>query len=173
MLTDISYFNDVAKAAALWTKDVLTPANADFLRNLPLVIAHDEFSFVHASPRYPNDWNYILTMGDARVSFDYFSERFCFIGHSHQPFIIENTAGSLFCAIRPELEIKDECRYLINVGSVGQPRDHNPDACYAICDLQEQTIEIRRVKYDVEGAQRAIVEAGLPTELADRLSYGW
>jgi diadenosine tetraphosphatase ApaH/serine/threonine PP2A family protein phosphatase len=172
-LTDISYFNDVAKAAVLWTKEVLTPGNADFLRNLPLTIAKEDFFFVHGSPRAPEEWNYILTMGDARLSFECFEERFCFIGHSHQPFIIENSNDSLFCAIRPELEIKNNCRYLVNVGSVGQPRDHNPDACYAICDLAQRTLEIKRVRYDVEGAQRAIIDAGLPRELADRLTYGW
>jgi predicted phosphodiesterase len=173
MLTDISYFNDVAKAAVLWTKDILTIANAEFLKNLPLVHADEDFFFVHASPRSPQEWNYVLTMGDARLSFEYFQERFCFIGHSHQPFIIENSDDSLFCAIRPELEIKKHSRYLVNVGSVGQPRDQNPNACYAICDLEHHSLDIKRVKYDIAAAQNAIIDAGLPRELADRLSYGW
>lgn len=174
LLTDISNFNDIAKAAVIWTKEVLREDNVAFLRQMPLTITDqaNNIFFVHASPKDPGEWNYILTMGEARTNFNYFKEQVCFIGHSHQPFIIENENGNLACPSRPEIELRENHRYLINVGSVGQPRDHNPDACFVICDLEEKRLEIRRIPYDLPGAQRAILEAGLPRELAERLAHG-
>lgn len=174
LLTDISNFNEIAKAAVLWTKKVLREDNAEFLRNLPLTLrdtANDVF-YVHASPKEPGEWHYILTMGEARTNFNYFTQQICFIGHSHQPFIIENDGGNLSCPPRPEIEIRDGCRYLINVGSVGQPRDHNPKPCYVVLDLEEKYLEIRRCDYDLEASQKAIINAGLPRELAERLAHG-
>jgi diadenosine tetraphosphatase ApaH/serine/threonine PP2A family protein phosphatase len=173
LLTDISYFNDVAKAAVLWTKKVLTSENTKFLQYLPLTCSNDCFYFVHASPKAPEQWNYILTMGEARINFEYFSQQFCFIGHSHQPFIIEDYENNLICPAQPEIQIKPGRRYLINVGSVGQPRDRNPKPAYVVCDLEKETIEIKRVEYDIAAAQNAIVKEGLPRELAERLAYGW
>ncbi|MEQ8819519.1 MAG: metallophosphoesterase family protein [Sumerlaeia bacterium] len=174
MLTDISNFNDIAKAAVLWTKKVLTDENVAFLRQMPLTIrdsANDVF-FVHASPKDPGEWNYVLTMGEARMNFNYYNERICFIGHSHQPFIIENDGGNLACPSKPEIELRPDRRYLVNVGSVGQPRDHNPDAAYVILDLEKNHLKIHRTPYDLDGAQKAIRAAGLPPELAERLAHG-
>src|SRR5690606_13969163 len=106
-LTDISNFNEIAKAAVLWTRNQLTPENIEFLRQMPMSIRDESNSifYVHASPKDPNDWNYVLTMGDARTNFNYFNEWVCFIGHSHQPFIIENDRGNLDCASRGEIKI--------------------------------------------------------------------
>jgi len=174
LLTDISYFNQVAKEAVLWTKKVLTEENTEWLRALPLSIKdeEDDVLFVHASPKDPGEWNYIITMGDARINFNYYTETVCFIGHSHQPFIIENNDGSLHCSTRPEIDVKEACRYLVNVGSVGQPRDRKSKPCFVVYDLEKKLIEIKRTNYDVAAAQRAIIEAGLPRELAERLEYG-
>ncbi len=174
LLTDITNFNEIAKTAVLWTKKVLTEDNMQWLRELPLTLkdtANDIF-YVHASPREPGEWHYILTMGEARTNFNYFNEQICFIGHSHQPFIIENDEGNLACPTRPEVEIREGCRYLINVGSVGQPRDHNPRACYVVVDFENSKLEIKRTDYDLEGAQDAIVAAQLPRELSERLAHG-
>lgn len=174
LLTDITNFNEIAKTAVLWTKKVLTEENLDYLRELPLTLrdtANNVF-YVHSSPREPGEWHYILTMGEARTNFNYFNEQICFIGHSHQPFIIENDEGNLACPTRPEVELKDGCRYLINVGSVGQPRDHNPKPCFVIVDFEKKTLEIKRCDYDLEAAQKAIHAAGLPRELAERLAHG-
>ena len=112
-------------------------------------------------------------MGEAKLNFEFFSQDFCFIGHSHQPFIVENNEGQIACPGGPEVEVKDSSRYLINVGSVGQPRDTDPRACYAICDLEEKTVKIKRIEYDVEAAQNSLIKQGLPKELAERLAYGW
>jgi len=172
-LTDISYFNEIAKAAILWTRREMKPLNLQWLRDLPFTLRYNNLYFVHSSPEAPEDWKYVLTMGEARLNFRHFVERVCFIGHSHQPFIIESFNDNLFCSTKPEIEMKNARRYLINVGSVGQPRDRNYRACYAICDLERESIEIKRVDYDLARAQQAIRDYGLPTQLAERLAKGW
>ena len=170
--TNISFFNDIARAAVLWTRDELTEENRDYLSSLPLAHASDDFFFVHASPAAPAEWNYILTLGEAREAFQYFDQRFCFIGHSHQPFVIEYKDSAMVCPSTPVLELQPDHRYLINVGSVGQPRDRNPLACFVIVDLATNRIEFHRTAYDVEGARQAIMAKGLPIQLAERLSLG-
>ena len=172
-MTDTSYFNEIAKTAIQWTGEILTPENAEFIRSLPLIIVDDELMIVHSSPKEPEAWNYILTLGDARVNFEHFTQQICFVGHSHQPFIIEYAAGKLSCPSQPFISAVEGRRYLINVGSVGQPRDGNPDAAYAIYDRKERRIEIKRVEYDLGAAQEAIRAQGLPLQLADRLNHGW
>ncbi|GAB4317411.1 MAG: metallophosphoesterase family protein [Candidatus Sumerlaeia bacterium] len=174
-LADISYFNRVAKEAVLWTQEQLTEDNTKWLHSLPMIHRCEEHDFllVHASPYSPEEWNYVLTMGDARRAFEHFQERSCFIGHSHQPFIIENFKGNLSCPTQSFIEMRDSARFLVNVGSVGQPRDRVPFASYCILDHDRQVIELARAEYDIQGAQRAIIEAGLPSELAERLAYGW
>ena len=174
LLTDISNFNEIAKAAVLWTKKVLTEDNMEWLRQRPLTLRDPVNSsfYVHSSPKEPGEWHYILTMGEARTNFSYFTEQVCFIGHSHQPFIIENDEGNLACPTRPEIELRPGRRYLVNVGSVGQPRDHNPRPCYVVLDYVERKLEIKRCNYDLAGAQQAIMNAGLPRELAERLAHG-
>ncbi|MBX7246828.1 MAG: metallophosphatase family protein [Candidatus Sumerlaeaceae bacterium] len=171
-LIDITYFNEVAKRAITWTRQNLKPENEAFLRDLPLTIEFAEMLFVHASPASPESWDYIITMGHARQSFKHFGQRVCFIGHSHTPFIVENENSNLSCPDKPEITMREGCRYLVNVGSVGQPRDRNPDACFAIYDRVQKKIEIHRVKYDLVGAQDQIRQEGLPIELAERLAYG-
>ena len=171
-LIDITYFNEVAKRAITWTRTQLSPENEKFLRDLPMSIEAADMLFVHSSPRSPESWSYIITMGDARQAFQHFGQRVCFIGHSHTPFIVENHDGNLACPENPSITLKDSCRYLVNVGSVGQPRDRNPDACYAIYDRDAKKIEICRSEYDLDGAQKEIRQQGLPAELAERLAYG-
>jgi len=169
---DISYFNDIARTAILWTREELKPENLAWLKELPLSVELNEMLFVHASPHQPENWNYIITMGQARVGFQHFRQKICFIGHSHTPFIVENNDGQLGCPENPRIKCRGNCRYLVNVGSVGQPRDRNPEACYTIYDREAQTVEIRRTDYDMSGAQETILSKGLPPELADRLTYG-
>jgi predicted phosphodiesterase len=172
-LTDTSYFNEIAKTAIHWTGQVLTPENTEYIRSLPMTIVEEEILIVHSSPKDPEAWNYILTLGDARVNFEHFDQQICFVGHSHQPFIIEYASGKLSCPVQPYVSVADDRRYLINVGSVGQPRDGNPDASYAVYDRSQKRIEIKRVSYDLTAAQDAILSQGLPPQLADRLNHGW
>lgn len=171
-LVDITYFNDVARRAILWTREELKPENLDFLKELPLTIEQEDMLFVHASPNNPETWNYIITMGQARTAFMHYTQSICFIGHSHTPFIVENNDGNLSVPDTPHTQCRNNCQYLVNVGSVGQPRDRNPDACYAIYDRAARTVEICRTGYDLPGAQRAILAANLPPDLAERLAHG-
>jgi predicted phosphodiesterase len=171
-LIDITYFNEVAKRAILWTRQNLDPDHEQYLRELPMTLQIADMLFVHSAPRTPDAWNYIITMGDARQNFQHFGQRVCFIGHSHTPFIVENANGNLTCPSAPEIEIQQGRRYLVNVGSVGQPRDRNPDACFALYDREKMRVEICRIDYDLFSAQEQIRSQGLPVELAERLSYG-
>ncbi|RMD52479.1 MAG: hypothetical protein D6828_05695 [Nitrospirae bacterium] len=125
---------------------------------------------VHATPLEPEEWHYIFTYFEAKKNFRYLPDRFCFIGHSHVPVIIEEAPDGEIRSYRQKAEFHDEHRYIINVGSVGQPRDEDPDAAYAIFD--EKGVEIIRVPYDVKRTQRKMLEAGLPDYLINRLSYG-
>ncbi len=171
---DITFFNEIAKRAVYWTRENLSEANAVWLKDRPYTIEiPPEYYFVHASPCDPPAWSYVLTFGEARNCFDAFTNRFCFIGHSHQPAIVEKNGKELTCPEGYDVPIKDDCRYLINVGSVGQPRDRNPAACFVHLNTEEKIIHFVRVPYEIQAAQEAILNNNLPEELAERLGYGW
>lgn len=172
-IVDTKYFNEIAKKAITWTEEALTEENRERLQALPMKICIDPVVFVHSSPRDPEKWKYIVTMGDARDNFNYFEGQFCFIGHSHHPFIIEKGEGSIGTPEDLEIILQPDKRYLVNVGSVGQPRDKIPKAAYAICDLENEKLEIIRVDYNIALAKKAIYDACLPKELAERLDIGW
>ncbi|MFQ5864799.1 MAG: metallophosphoesterase family protein [bacterium] len=170
---DISYFNPWARSAINWTADELTQSSIDFLLNLPLKIEIDSFTIVHSTPHNPEEWNYIITIGDAIRNFPEFESQVCFVGHSHVPLIIaEDDKGEYQVINENPLKLKRNNRYIINVGSVGQPRDLNPRAAFAIFDTKEATYELFRVEYDMTETQRKIRDSGLPEFLADRLEKG-
>lgn len=166
----LQYFNPVAKKAIEWTSRVLKAENIKFLNELPLSMHIKENLLVHAIPSNPASFDYILTLGDAIREFMFFKEKMCFFGHSHHPVIFIEREGRHGIVFEEEVEIREDVRYLVNVGSVGQPRDGDPRACY--CVLKEKRIEIRRVSYPIETAQRKILDAGLHPYLAQRLAVG-
>lgn len=165
-------FNPNARAAALWTAKVLTPAHRDYLRGLCLSQRVESFLFVHASPAAPRDWEYIFDRFDAEPQFQFFSEAVCFIGHTHQPAIFERTDSG--CVFVPPTRLRFDAgrRYIVNVGSVGQPRDRDPRACLVFLHEGAGEVEFVRVPYDVAGAQQKIRDAHLPPVLATRLATG-
>ncbi|MCK4577090.1 metallophosphoesterase family protein [candidate division WOR-3 bacterium] len=172
-LTNISYFNDVAKKAIEWTKETITQDYIDFLKSLPLVLEYKEGLFVHSTPSYPDSWNYILSMYDAKREFKFFDQNFCFIGHSHQPVTFSiNSEEEIGASIDDTLICVDSKRYIANSGSVGQPRDGNPKASYLIYDIEKKSISFSRVLYDIRKCQTKILDAGLPPFLAQRLEIG-
>lgn len=171
--TDISFFNEIARRAAIWTHHQLTPENAAWLGERPYTAVAGDCLMVHATPADPQRWGYVLTYDDARKAFAAFSNHICLIGHSHHPVVIENSGERLSVVDGESIELRKECRYVINVGSIGQPRDQNPRACFVTLDLEQGRLNYCRVSYDVEGAQQAILDAGLPEELAARLACGW
>jgi diadenosine tetraphosphatase ApaH/serine/threonine PP2A family protein phosphatase len=172
-LTDIDAFNPSARSAILWTRDQLLPESQDYLRRLLLRRQMGEVTFVHATPNQPEDWNYIFTLPEAEEAFQSLTGGLAFMGHSHRPIILAKEEDSEIRVIRhPEAVLESGIRYLINVGSVGQPRDGHPEAAYGLYDEGEKTYRLKRVHYDVATAQKKIIKAGLPSFLAERLSQG-
>jgi len=172
-LTDVSYFNPLAKAAIIWTGKKLTEEGRAFLRGLPLWSEVEGITFVHATPNEPGEWDYIFTPPEARESFRAMSGEVAFIGHSHYPLIFaEKEDGIVSVFEKEELILQEGMRYIINVGSVGQPRDRNPGAAYGLYDEGSRKYLLKRVPYDVPTAQKKILKAGLPPFLAQRLALG-
>ena len=172
-LTDTRLFNPIAREAIRWTADALTSKNKDFLKALPLHhLEGKEIRAVHATPFEPEAWHYILSPNHALAEFDHFEEKVCFIGHSHQPVIFELKDSETIVTRTDGLTLKEGRRYIVNVGSVGQPRDHDPRACFCVYQPESGEISIERVEYDIDRAKKRILQAGLPPVLANRLSWG-
>jgi diadenosine tetraphosphatase ApaH/serine/threonine PP2A family protein phosphatase len=172
-LLDLAWFNTRARAAAEWTRRQLDDDHRAWLATRPLVLEVDDATLVHASPVEPQDWDYLLTAEDGYEALSAFATRVCFVGHSHCPGAW--SIGSSGPAHEPravEVELERGRRYLVNVGSVGQPRDGDPRATYAVWNVNDHRVTIRRVAYDVATARRKILAAGLPRSLAERLSIG-
>jgi predicted phosphodiesterase len=169
-------FNSIALYAARWTEERLSPGNRRFLEALPRgpVLVDGDFAICHGSPR--DEDAYIFSDFDAYVNFRELGWKVCFFGHSHIPsvFTLETDAirVELLRRERSRLVLDPSRRYLINPGSIGQPRDRNPHAAYAIFDAAERVVVFDRVPYDVTGARRKILKAGLPAMLGDRLPLG-
>ncbi|MBI2626088.1 MAG: metallophosphoesterase family protein [Candidatus Nealsonbacteria bacterium] len=161
-------FNPIAKEAALWTKGTLKPENLKYLACLPFTAKLPDILLVHGSPIGPRSFDYILNVIEAMSQFHGFEERICFIGHSHAPMIFSSD-GDVF---RKSVSLQEGNRYIINVGSVGQPRDGNSLACYGILDTCNLTFSFIRVDYNSRKTAKKIINAGLPVFLAERLLEG-
>lgn len=158
-------FNDYARSAIIWTRAHLTKENLDYLDHLPLSKEHTDFFLVHSSPCNPSEWEYILREFDALRAFRCFTQKLCFIGHSHIAEIFSLTG-------RRVSEITKDGRFIVNVGSIGQPRDRNPELCYGIFDSDTWTYENIRNSYDVELTVKKILATELPPALGHRLLVG-
>jgi diadenosine tetraphosphatase ApaH/serine/threonine PP2A family protein phosphatase len=174
----LARFNHDARAAADWTSQALTEKNRAFLRSLPSKIMIDAFTLAHGSPRQPV-WEYILDPPTAERNFRAFDSPYCLVGHSHLPLIFRREDPDAFPSIVPTAWGKAmplSPRMILNPGSVGQPRDMDPRAAYAVLDLDSEsndTWEMRRADYDVMQVQQRILRAGLPERQALRLVAGW
>ena len=172
-LTDIEYFNPYAREAIEWTITEITEENREYLKILPLTIQVDGMTLVHSSPKEPKEWHYIDTLSEAEENLDYFSDQICLIGHSHQPFVVVcDSAKRCFVENGYAIQLKDEHRCIINVGSVGQPRDGDPRACYIIIDKGAKEAQFKRVSYGYRITQEKMKRAGLPKFLIERLAVG-
>lgn len=174
-LTGIEWFNPLAQAATHWTHEELTDENRDWLDSLPQGPAHiDTFEIVHGSPMDEDE--YLLSVAEVDEAFGYADAPLTFFGHTHVQGGFEHTRLRTRrwspAEVERSVHIADTSSYLINPGSVGQPRDGNPKAAYAIFDVGERRVELRRAAYDIGEAQKKIVDAGLPAPLAQRLSHG-
>lgn len=171
-LREAENFNEVAREAIRWTNEALTATNQERLKNLGYEHVESGARFVHASPDDPPAWHYILTEQEAWNAFEACPETVCFVGHSHVPLRVALRDGRLVVLPDEILAVREDERALINVGSVGQPRDGDWRASYALWDPDRRRAIARRVEYDLERASRKILEAGLPEILARRLAVG-
>ncbi len=172
-LFSTDYFNPAAHEAIIWTRQNLNQARNSFLESLKLVYKNEDLTLVHGSLNNPQDFNYMLDSEFARECFKLMETNICFIGHTHIPGIfIQDRDSRLQYAQQQYLDIKPENKYIINVGSVGQPRDSNPKASYCIYDSVKKQALIKRTAYSIETARKKIIDAGLPNFLGDRLLVG-
>jgi predicted phosphodiesterase len=174
-IDDGSGFNTVARLAAVWTSETLTPVNRDYLRNLPAgpLAIDDLLEICHGAP-FDED-HYIFSGDDAARALDAARRRLCLFGHTHLPVAFEREAvklGGFLPEGDVEVELREGVGYLVNPGSVGQPRDCDPRAAFATLDTRARVLWLRRVPYNIGDAQRRILDAGLPTSLANRLAIG-
>jgi predicted phosphodiesterase len=174
-LLSTQHFNIHAKIAIEWTMGNLTDASHAFIKALPLKEAKLSHTFVHATPYEPNMWYYITSLEEAAFNFQFFETSFCFVGHTHIPIIIvleEEKEVYVHQGETLNFGQLENVRFLINVGSVGQPRDRNPDSCYGILDSDAKTFTYRRVRYDVKKAQAKMKKIKMPEFLIARLEEG-
>ena len=171
-LVSTRLFNRHAAFAAEWTARNTSPENLEWLKSLPLVERRENTLLVHATPSAPEEWNYCMLIEDALLEMDAFTEPLCVVGHSHYPGVFEKDGEDIRYTRAPQLRLRPGRQYLVNVGSVGQPRDGDPRAAYATYDTESGLLEHVRVNYDVEAAQAKILAAGLPAFLATRLAAG-
>ena len=167
---DVNYFNEYALEVILWTRERLTAYNKGFLENLPFTFSDGNQLYVHSSPFEPQEWHYILDEHEARANLKSTDARLIFIGHSHIPLVFSEQEGFLETELLP-LEL-DRDRYIVNVGSIGQPRNGDPRATFVIYDDQSDNLEYIRINYDVDEAFQAIIDSHLPSFLAMRLLTG-
>lgn len=181
-LANISDFNRYAAEAILWTHKMLSQHEKDFLGNLQYKIIIDELLFIHSTPYKPEEWFYILTWEEAMYNFRFFENKICFVGHSHIPAVFslnqskniinqsKITNEESFTSYQYILSADD--RYIINVGSIGQPRDLDWRLSFGILDTQTWIYENIRAEYDVHKAIQKIYDSKLPRYLGDRLMLG-
>lgn len=169
----VQFFNDLARAAILWTQGQLSVEEKEFLARTPLVFEGNGLTLVHGTLYQPQEFYYLDGLADAERTFQQMQQPLCFVGHNHVPAIIaQDKSGKIEFFSGAHAEMSKDRRLIVNVGSVGQPRDGNPQACCCIYDAKAGTIEILRISYPVTMAQEKILGAGLPSKLAYRLTTG-
>ena len=163
--------NPVAASALEWTRQQLSEDQRAWLRNIRMVRQVEDFTVVHSTLDQPQSWNYVTNKFDAMSNFSYQFTNLCFHGHTHVPrlFIRDSRVAEVE---GDSIVIEPGMKYFINTGSVGQPRDGDWRACYAIYDIPTATVSFRRVEYDLATTQQKIRAAGLPEVLAERLAEG-
>lgn len=170
-MISIENFNSVAKVSTNWTREQISTHSREFLESIPLVVEFGTMSLVHGTLYCPELFDYIQTSYEASLSLEKIPGKICFIGHSHIPvnFVLQDYISF---STESKFMIPKDGKALVNVGSVGQPRDMNPRSSFAIYDDETDEVSIRRIPYDIEGAISGIRGRGLPGVLGDRLRFG-
>ncbi|MBN1526799.1 MAG: metallophosphoesterase family protein [Candidatus Omnitrophica bacterium] len=171
-LTDIAYFNEAARDAVEWTRGAIGGDERDFLKALLPVYETKRFTLVHGTLEDPAEFRYILNGYDALKTIKLSATGVCFVGHSHVAETFYTDGEHIAHTTMPEVRMESGRKYVVNAGSVGQPRDGDPRAAFVIYDDEEGTVYTRRVPYDIKTARDKIMKAGLPPWLAARLSKG-
>lgn len=174
-MIDSNAFNPEARAVVSWTKSVLKPENHDFLASKTAKTETDFVTLAHASPRYPI-WEYLLDTYTARANFEHFATDICLVGHTHVPVIyhLHNSNANATAHIPvPNSRVELPARVIVNPGSVGQPRDRDPRAAYALFDTTTRIWDYRRVPYEVAAVQSRMQKYDLPDRHIRRLAAGW
>ena len=172
---EIVTFNPDARRAIEWTQSVISPENLEYLAEIPETVQIGDVTLAHGSPRQPV-WEYLLDSYTVTENFDYFDTPFCFVGHTHLPVIYRMDDQHLLAErIIPDLEMQLTLtpRLIVNPGSVGQPRDRNPRASYAIYDTETHHWQFKRVPYDIKAVQERMRKFALPQRHINRLELGW
>src|SRR5687767_5382803 len=173
---DIRTFNTDARKSVTWTRDTLTDENLAYLESLPTTFVLGDFTLAHGSPREPV-WEYMLDPLIASLNFPAYQTPYCLVGHTHTPVTYKQTGEKgVSEAVAPDYgypAVLDGVRQIINPGSVGQPRDSDPRAAYAMLDVEKKTFEFRRIAYDISDVQSRMKKADMPERLIMRLEHGW
>ena len=166
-------YSPLAKISAEWTKKTLTDTDISILDTFTMEEVIEGIHLVHASPFQPQEFHYILTHNDAANAFPNCKTNICFVGHTHVPAIFNEKPGQLpRQRVGHDFVPEPNCKYLINIGSVGQPRDNDPRASYVTYDTENRDVCYHRIEYDIKTAQRKMEEAKLPEMLIERLAIG-
>jgi diadenosine tetraphosphatase ApaH/serine/threonine PP2A family protein phosphatase len=170
---DTNDFNEDAALANKWTTSHLIASDKDYIKSLELTVVEDDFTLVHGSPREPI-WEYLLSTKTVQDNLEFFETRVCLVGHSHIPLVFDIFADKAeLQELGDEISItREKHRLILNPGSLGQPRDRDPRASYAVYDSESKTIFHHRVEYDIKTTQRKMAELGLPEFLIQRLDNG-
>lgn len=167
------YFNHYAKTALTWTREVLTDDSIQRLEKIGLKQRENDLLFVHATPDKPEQWNYIPSLIEAYSAFSNFDEQICFIGHSHIPIVFcLDSIRKIDIIFKTKFQTVPEKRYIINVGSVGQPRDSDARSAFGIYDTESRKYRLLRKPYKLAETQSKMRQAGLPDYLIRRLKHG-
>lgn len=172
-LMETEYFNQYAAESMNWTRNSLGRDKIEIMSDFELTAEVSNFLIVHSSPKEPQMWHYVLDMNDVEENFKFFKQRVCLIGHTHRPFIVSrNEEGNCIISHKTEEKIHENRQYLINIGSVGQPRDGDPRSCYLIYNTKSRTVRFKRVPYNFDETQKRMSAMGLPEYLIERLAVG-
>ncbi|MDP2923252.1 MAG: metallophosphoesterase family protein [Candidatus Omnitrophota bacterium] len=169
----LDYFSEYAKTAIIWTKNELSCEDIRYLSGFELRHEENNFICVHGSLQRPKDFNYICGINDARANFALLEKQLLFVGHSHKAQIYSLTKEGVFYHYEASIKINPEEKYIINVGSVGQPRDRDPRAGACIYDSDENVVILERLEYNIRKVADKILGCALPPILAERLFVGW
>ena len=169
---NLADFNPHAAAVIEWTRKQLTVEEILYLRNLPFAKTSMGITLVHSTMDNPESFGYVFDPLQAEAHFVHQVTPLCFHGHTHCPMIYEKQMGAVYRIDAQDFKLPIGKKYFINVGSVGQPRDGDPRAAYVIYNPKERMVRFRRLEYDVAAAQAKVLEAGLPSRLAERLALG-